>query len=425
MNGFNMTKEDILQYKNIYCYGAGDCFKRFWQRINKVVPLKGVLDSDEEKCNMQLYDDIKCYHPRNVSPAEDTLVIITIDSYDIVKNVETLLRELEFVNIIHISVFYEMFFKDEDRIRRKQGANHSSNRVLKMDVETIDPKEVTFVVTGRMNYEGDFSSDRCIKSIKEYYPDSQIVLSTWKGENTEPVRGLCNDILLMDEPKEYYEIYTKKSKLKKQNSVNLQQLSVSSGIKRVRTKYAVRIRSDYCLINDRMIEFYEKQRKKMPYKDRKYILFKQRLLSLDTFMYDPWVFNGGNSYTISDCFQFGLTEDLMLLWDGHREKEEDLTYFGSMDYLKEDNPYDFSYRFNPEQCLLINAIKTYGLNIKLPEYYFERNNLQVVYDYEKFIASNMIVGNHEDLGLNSRFTNIYPYLLYEREDIEDIYNNYL
>ncbi len=419
-----MNDNTIMQYKNIYCYGAGDCFNRNYQRINEILRINGVIDSDPNKIGRILFDNVKCL-AINEALCDDSFVIITIDSFDATIQIINLLVNAGFKNYTSISDFYLAFLKEFEFDNRRQNNIGEGELIGSKPLQAILKDELTFVVTGRIDYDSAFSIDRCIKSIHECFSGAKIVLSTWDSEDIAPMVKNVDDVVLLKMPDQYYDIYTEKSKLKKRNSVNLQQLAVSEGIKRVNTHYVIRLRSDFIFENDSIISYYLFWNKKLLLRDQRWTVFDDRILSLDPFMYNTRVFNGGNSYTISDCFQMGTKNDMMRLWDGHCEREENLNYHQHKQYNKEDNPYDFAYRYNPEQCLLINAIKNKGLKAHMPEYYYERWNDDVINDYERIVASNIIVGNHQDLGLKSRFMKTFPYYLLEKEDIEDMYKVYL
>ena len=48
----------------------------------------------------------------------------------------------------------------------------------------IDKKDITFVVQGPVS-TGEFSTKESLQSIREYFPSSQIILSTWEGSNID------------------------------------------------------------------------------------------------------------------------------------------------------------------------------------------------------------------------------------------------
>ena len=45
--------------------------------------------------------------------------------------------------------------------------------------------ELTFVVCGKVLTQGKLQTKDCLASIREFFPASKIILSTWLGEPTE------------------------------------------------------------------------------------------------------------------------------------------------------------------------------------------------------------------------------------------------
>ena len=92
--------------------------------------------------------------------------------------------------------------------------------------------DITFVISGKVGLTGSFSTQRCIESVRRFFPTSQVILSTWAGEPVEKLASLCDEVLLLKEPKEkpckYY--CTEDHPAQRVNSINKQQLSVHAGL---------------------------------------------------------------------------------------------------------------------------------------------------------------------------------------------------
>ena len=270
--------------------------------------------------------------------------------------------------------------------------------------------DITFVISGKVGLTGSFSTQRCIESVRRFFPTSQVILSTWAGEPVEKLASLCDEVLLLKEPKEkpckYY--CTEDHPAQGVNSINKQQFSVHAGLRRVHTTYAVHLRSDFYLANDNLLPFYQEWCQILNRYDVGYQIFRNRVLTSNYYTRDPRNDNGGYVYQLSDCFQFGLTEDLLKLWDGHQESFASLNYFKSHPRSKYYNPEGFNHRYTAEQYFFLNVIRKAGLQVQIPEYYMDTSSERFVFESEKLFASNVIVGNYLQLGLQSKFRDLNP-----------------
>lgn len=174
------------------------------------------------------------------------------------------------------------------------------------------------------------------------------------------------------------------------------------------TTYAVRLRSDFYLTNDNLLPFYQEWCQILNRYDVGYQIFRNRVLTSNYYTRDPRNDNGGYVYQLSDCFQFGLTEDLLKLWDGHQESFASLNYFKSHPRSKYYNPEGFNHGYTAEQYFFLNVIRKAGLQVQIPEYYMDTSSERFVFESEKLFASNVIVGNYLQLGLQSKFRDLNP-----------------
>lgn len=269
--------------------------------------------------------------------------------------------------------------------------------------QTIKKSEITFVVTGLIIQTGEYNTYRCLASIKRFFARSKIILVTWKGQSVENIRKLCDEIILLEEPVDRkINIFVSDSGLKKINNINRQQYCVNAGIKCVKTKYTVRFRTDFYLDNDNFLSFYLKWITVLNKFDSRYRIFNQRILSYNYYTRDPRTIDRGYAYMLSDCFQFGLTTDLMQLWDGHLESFETLNYFNIHKELKINSLDAFNHQYTAEQYFLLNALRKKNIRVSIPEYYGDKKDIYV-FEYEKIMSSNIVIGNRGQLGIESKF----------------------
>ena len=142
-------------------------------------------------------------------------------------------------------------------------------------------------------------------------------------------------------------------------------------------------------------------------------------------MHNPDVFDNAYSYMLSDCFLFGTTDDLKMLWDGYQAPDEVMNCFSGGFGAGMDNPAEFNHRYNAEQIFLLNAIRKSKLGVHIPSHYADNSDEEILSDYEQIIASNIIIGDNTDLGLQSRFDYLFNYIFYTHRDDVYFYLKYL
>ncbi len=170
----------------------------------------------------------------------------------------------------------------------------------------VDSKDITFVVQGIVSGKSsDKEKERytylCLKSIRKYFPDSTIILSTWKGED---IRNLDFDLLIENDDPGVSVLgdFT-------QNCFR-QIVSSVEGLKKVKTKYSVKVRSDLIFKSQNFIKYFEKYNN-LAFDD-KYKILKERVLMLlpcnpRRRLKFP--------YNAVDWFYFGLREDVLNIFD--------------------------------------------------------------------------------------------------------------
>lgn len=170
----------------------------------------------------------------------------------------------------------------------------------------IKTKDISVVVQGAIHSEW---TPLVLKSIRKALPNATIILSTWEGTN---VSELDYDVLVLNKD-------PGPNICSDGSSFNLsrQIYSTIQGLKKVKTKYAIKIRST-CMLNDgRFLKFFDKFNQFLP----RHQIFKKRILIPSHYT----VLGAGEDeysdistkylFEISDWFFFGLTKDLIKLFD--------------------------------------------------------------------------------------------------------------
>ena len=100
----------------------------------------------------------------------------------------------------------------------------------------MDFNDLTFVLQGNMRPE----SGHCIRAIRGLFPDSKMVLSTWKKEPILKEWDLCDHVVLIPEIPSFDGSESAKN-------LPRQILSTQGGLNKVETNFVVKIRSDLIL----------------------------------------------------------------------------------------------------------------------------------------------------------------------------------
>ena len=337
---------------------------------------------------------------------------------------------LNFIN--YVNIIDNIASKDKKRIENT------------IKIERIKKRDITFVVSGRVDYNSKFSTISCLKSIRKYFANSKIILSTWQDSDLSKLNNKLYDEIVFSNQNETeildigYHIGDIAKNDARKNSYNLQQLLNKKGFDLVKTKYAVKFRTDLVLKSDNFLKFYNKNINLFDKVDTKYKLFKNRILIGDYWTIDSRTFfNNIQSFQVSDIFQFGLTDDLKKIWNGNVMDYSTANYFKDHFNSELFNPLNFNHLFNLEQFNILTAIKKSNLNLILPTYYAD-NREEVVIESEKFISSNFLIDTFDELNIGSKFNSIRVsnlfnykrfieiYLLHidqKNENIKNIYKN--
>lgn len=167
-----------------------------------------------------------------------------------------------------------------------------------MVINTIDTKDISVVVQGAIDKE---YTPLCLKSIRKYLPESEIILSTWEGSEVD---NLDYDVLgLSEDPKAKMN----NTVLNLYNNCNRQLVSTQKGLEKANKKYALKLRTDALLINNSFLEYFDK----FPSRNEKYKIFTNRVIVSSIYSREfSEETNLSMSFHPSDIYFFGLSEDI-------------------------------------------------------------------------------------------------------------------
>lgn len=215
-------------------------------------------------------------------------------------------------------------------------------------LSSVKPEIVSFVIQGPTAP----STAGVIDSVRNFFPSSEIILSTWRGADT---KGLETDIIIeSDDPGSLnYRLITRP------DNINRQIVSTVAGLKAASRPFAVKLRTDCKLAHAGFLNLFDRytQRREA---DR---VYRDRIVCCTLFCRDPrfptYLFHP------SDVFQFGRLEDLRRAWDVPLRRNPDnepkaaLKAFNLRPYLSIESP------LVPEQYLWTHVLAKSGHPVHL------------------------------------------------------------
>ncbi|WP_428049860.1 WavE lipopolysaccharide synthesis family protein [Candidatus Avelusimicrobium caledoniensis] len=299
---------------------------------------------------------------------------------------------------------------------------------------SIDPKDISVVVQGAVDAR---LTPLCLASIRQYLPGAEIILSTWRGTET---KGLDYDILVLNRDPGC-SICDEQWNVK--NNVNRQIISTKNGLKKVQRRYALKLRTDISLTSLNFLRYW----KKFPKRTDDCRVLTERVLINNLYCANPHKTNF--CFHVSDWVFFGLTEDLLKIWNIPSISVADSVYFKGHPRPKIDPIPTWLFRWIPEQYIWTSCLLKSGQSFVFN--HFTDISSKNLYESELSFANNVVIINYEDFGINfmkfdpykwdysAQYTHkdwlqlykqycdpkfIMPYKIYIAPDIERLYHHY-
>jgi|GEM_PF-6828794 len=210
----------------------------------------------------------------------------------------------------------------------------------------MDKQDITILIQGNPIRKGDVIAPRCagdvyheqtswndfgkiditkelIVSVRKYFPQSSIILSTYRGSNFTDLD--YDELVPSKDPGSEGEIYDGQP-----NNVNRIIVTSLSGLKKVNTRYTLKLRPDMLIEGLGFYEIFEKYRDLPPFDDHMKI-FEGRVLA-NGFA----TLNNRLCFNLCDWFFLGLTEDLVNLFEVPLLDVTDSIYRQQLREAKED-----------------------------------------------------------------------------------------
>ena len=244
----------------------------------------------------------------------------------------------------------------------------------------INNKDITVVLQG--STLGEFNGKRCIEysiaSIKKMLPDCKIILSTWENETIPDKLLKLVDIAIFNKDPGFKTRNGKSDG--KPNNVNRQIVSTINGLREVKTKYALKMRTDFVIENLGFIKNFDKYQKF----DKNFQIFEKRVMCVMPGTRKPKAIRFNLPFHIADHTTFGLTSDLIKLYDIDLVTDDEFEWFLNH---TEFMPDTFARnKYNAEQSIWINCLKRNGIDVKCE--YSTHVNDEIIEQSEKYMVNN-------------------------------------
>jgi hypothetical protein len=258
--------------------------------------------------------------------------------------------------------------------------------------QNIDSSEISIVIQGRFIAEGEGSVDvaetnHVVDTWRHLLPDAQIIVSTW--EQPQHVSSAVDAIVISQDP----GVTVPKCAINLLNNVGRQILSTKAGLKKADRQFAIKTRTDIKPLGTGFISLFLEERPR----HSGYQLFDMPVVTCTFCTLDPKMTR--MSMHVSDIFHFGMTPDLLKLWD------IPVPPALSVDSLKHDYGFDHfgmivkaaDCLLRPEQYIFLKLIQITRPEIQLIHSFDE--NLQARREGECYLFNNFTVRPAEDVGV--------------------------
>lgn len=281
-------------------------------------------------------------------------------------------------------------------------------------MQKINSSELSFVVQGPIYQD---ITDKVCKSIREYFPECEIVLSTWEGSSIE---GLKYDkVVFSKDPGSIQRVENQKILM----NANRQYISSKNGIAVGSRKFIIKTRSDIVFKNNNLLERLEKLTI-YNQKDKEYSFLQNRIIVTNVTSVNPHK-NLQMPFHLCDWFYAGLAEDIKNLFDIPLYPEEKYASWYATHPKPTNNTSDSLARYAAESYIISEFVRKYK-NINF-EHSFDisSDNIEIS---ERVIANNFMIYSNRQLGFyslkNFYIQWYYIYQMYTFYDWICIYKKY-
>lgn len=249
----------------------------------------------------------------------------------------------------------------------------------------LSQSQITLVFQGPV-VGGSGGTADVITRTRRAFPASPCLLSTWDGADTA---GIDVDAVVCSSDPGGLPGIKWRDGPGESNNVNRQIRSSQRGLQHVRTRYALKIRTDCALRHTGLVDAFERFSRPAS---------TPRILACSLFTIDPSMFEQ-MPYHVSDWLQFGLTSTLQLFWSVPFMAEHDATFYDRHPHAPHSTFMDrrFRTRLAVEQYLATHYASRSGYPI--PHYHNDVRP-EVLEGHRRFLARQWVIADPWDLGLD-------------------------
>ena len=257
-------------------------------------------------------------------------------------------------------------------------------KYIKLDDRTlIHDSEISIIIQGPIH---EIFIEEIITQTRKIFQNSEIIVSTWTGSNKDLIP---TDVILVQNTdpggaqiSDHPVVY---------DSANRQIISTLAGVKKASRKYSIKMRSDILFEHNDWLKMFNRYQKY----DQNFKFLRSRVLIGSFFCVNA------NKiplpYHISDWFFFGLTDDLIDIFDIPLLTEESANWFKGK--IRNEFSYGWHCRYRPEQHIWSSFIKKhYKLNFD-HQNDSGNNNIEIS---ERIFANNTLILDPQILGMKSK-----------------------
>ncbi|MCA7998059.1 WavE lipopolysaccharide synthesis family protein [Burkholderia metallica] len=216
-------------------------------------------------------------------------------------------------------------------------------------------------------------------------PNAKIILSTWEGVEV-PHSAPIDQVVRSKDPGSLPGVKFDD----KPSNLNRQIVSTLAGLNEVKTKYAIKMRTDCSLEHAGFLEQYNTYQAASSHGE-------DRLLTTSFFTIDPTIFEH-MPFHVSDWFHFSTTEQLLKYWCAPQMTKQDASHYEQHKFAKHSSYLDrkFRARLAVEQYLGATYAKQFGYSI--PQFHNDTPR-HILEGYEDFLARHLLVLDPWQAGL--------------------------
>jgi hypothetical protein len=244
-----------------------------------------------------------------------------------------------------------------------------------------------------------------VRSIKEHLAGAQIILSTWEGQDV-PSSLKIDKIIFNKDPGSWPR---GEDPCGKQNNVNRQIVSTINGLRCVVTPFSLKLRTDFILSGRGFVDIFDKYNAY----ENKYKVVNKRVVVCMFGTRKPRAKHYNLPFHVADFSTFGLTEDLVNLYDISIVTKDEFDYFIMNKHINRES---FAVnKYNAEQSIIINFLKKNGRKVSCE--YCTHVNDEIEHESNHFLVNNFVPLPFSGYGIRSLKQNLLPgYNLFKYTD---------